>query len=247
MGLIAALLLGGPLLPVADAFSNGERLVFDLSWYGVSGGTAVMEVRTEIDKDRSVYKVSSVTKSNRMISLFYPVNDVVETYMDTTTLYPYRYRSRQQEGTYSSDKEILFDREKNIATFIKHNARGGTHTSEVPPTVQDPLSVVYYFRTLPVEVGKDISLDVYDGNKNWTLIIQVLAKEKVWTPAGTFDTIKIKALIKFEGIFVNKGDVLVWFTDDAFRTPVMMESKIKIGRITAMLIEKQDQVNSNRK
>lgn len=205
-----------------------------------------MEVRKEIDSDRSVYKVSSVTKSNRVISLFYPVNDLIETYMDTRTLYPYRYRSRQEEGTYSSDKEILFDREKNMATFIKHNAGGETHTSEVPPMVQDPLSVVYFFRTLPVEIGKDVSLDVYDGKKNWTLVIQVLKKEKVWTPAGTFNTIKIKALIKFEGIFVNKGDVLVWFTDDASRTPVMMESKIKIGHITAMLIEKQDQINSQR-
>ena len=241
-----ALLLCSPFLPFANAFSNGERLVFDISWYGISGGTAVMEVKKEIDKDHSVYKVTSVTRSNRVISLFYPVNDLVETYMDTTTLYPYRYRSRQEEGTYSSDKEILFDREKNMATFIKHKANGETHTSEVPSMVQDPLSVVYFFRTLPLEIGKDVSMDVYDGNKNWTLVIQVLKKEKVWTPAGTFNTIKIKALIKYEGIFVNKGDVLLWFTDDASRTPVMMESKIKIGHITAMLIEKQDQVNSQR-
>lgn len=205
-----------------------------------------MEVKKEIDNDHSVYKITSVTRSNRVISLFYPVNDLVETYMDTTTLYPHRYRSRQEEGTYSSDKEILFDREKNMATFIKHNANAGTHTSEVSPRVQDPLSVVYFFRTLPLEIGKDVSMDVYDGNKNWTLIIQVLKKEKVWTPAGTFNTIKIKALIKFEGLFVNKGDVLVWFTDDASRTPVMMESKIKIGHITAMLIEKQDQINAQR-
>ena len=205
-----------------------------------------MEVKKEIDKDRSVYKVTSVTRSNRLISLFYPVNDVVETYMDTTVLYPYRYRSRQQEGAYSSDKEILFDREKNMATFIKHKDGGETHTSEVPPMVQDPLSVVYFFRTLPLEIGKDVSMDVYDGNKNWTLVIQVLKKEKVWTPAGAFNTIKIKALIKFEGLFVNKGDVLIWFTDDASRTPVMMESKIKIGHVTAMLIEKQDQINSQR-
>jgi len=215
-----------------------------------------MEVRKEIDNDRSVYKVSSVTKSNRVISLFYPVNDLVETYMDTATFYPYRYRSKQEEGTYSSDKEILFDREKKLATLIKHNDGGKTHTDEVPPMVQDPLSVVYFFRTLPVEIGKDVSLEVYDGKKNWTvydgkknwtLVIQVLKKEKVWTPAGTFNTIKVKALIKFEGIFVNKGNVLVWFTDDAARTPVMMESKIKIGHITAMLIEKQDELSSDKK
>lgn len=206
----------------------------------MSGGTTVIEVKNEIDKGYQVYKITSTTKSNKFISMFYPVNDVVETYMDIKNLYPYRFRSRQQEGSYRSDKEIIFDREKNIATFINHKAGGERNTTAVPPGVQDPLSVVYFFRTLPVEIGKDIYIGVYDGKKNWNLVIQALKKEKVWTPAGTFNTIKVKALIKYEGLFVNKGDVLVWFTDDASRTPVMMESKIKIGHITAMLIERQN-------
>ena len=59
------------------------------------------------------------------------------------------------------------------------------------------------------------------------------------TPAGTFNTIKVKALIKYEGLFVNKGDVFIWFTDDETRTPVKIESRIKIGNITALLIGKQ--------
>ncbi len=203
-----------------------------------------MEVKREIDKGRPVYKITSTTRSNKFISMFYPVNDVVETYMDVMNLYPYRFRSRQQEGSYASDKEILFDREKKTATFINHQAGVERHTSEVSPIVQDPLSVVYFFRTLPAEVGKDIQVEVFDGGKNWTLVIQVLKREKLWTPAGTFNTIKIKALIKYEGLFVNKGDVLVWFTDDTSRMPVMMESKIKIGHITAMLIEKKSGNNS---
>jgi len=72
-----------------------------------------------------------------------------------------------------------------------------------------------------------------------------VAKEKVVVPAGTFDTIKVKTLIKFEGLFVNKGEVFIWFTDDEVKMPVKIESKIKVGTITALLIEKQSSGNSS--
>ncbi|NIP40434.1 DUF3108 domain-containing protein, partial [Candidatus Saccharibacteria bacterium] len=39
-------------------------------------------------------------------------------------------------------------------------------------------------------------------------------KEKITIPAGTFDTIKVKPLLKSEGIFMRKGDVYIWLTDD---------------------------------
>ena len=197
-----------------------------------------MEVSDAIDKDRPVFKIVSTTKSNRILSVLYPVNDVVESYVDIKSFYPYRYRSVQQEGTYKSDKEIIFDREKNVATFINHKARGETRKSSIAAGAQDPLSVVYYFRRLPLEIGKDINIEVHDGNKNWTLVVKVLKKERVTTPAGSFDTIKVKALMRYKGLFVNTGDVIVWFTDDPNRIPVMMESKIKIGHVTATLIEK---------
>lgn len=199
-----------------------------------------MEVSDTIDRDRPVYKITSITKSNKFISMFYPVNDVVESYVDIKGLYPLRYRSIQSEGNYRSNKEIIFDREKNIATFIDHKSRGKTRKSDIVPGAQDPLSVVYYFRNLPLEVGKDINVEVHDGKKNWTLVVKVLKKEKITTPAGIFDTIKVKALMRYEGIFVNTGDVFVWFTNDSLRIPVLMESKIKIGYVTATLIEKNN-------
>ncbi len=197
-----------------------------------------MEVSDAIEKDRPVFNIVSTTKSNRILSVLYPVYDVIESYVDKKSFYPYRYRSIQQEGKYKSDKEIIFDRKKNIATFINHKKGGETHNSVIAAGAQDPLSVVYYFRTLPLEIGKDINIEVHDGNKNWTLVVKVLKKESIAIPAGSFDTIKVKALMRYEGLFVNAGDLFVWFTDDTDRIPVMMESKIKIGRVTATLIKK---------
>ena len=219
-------------------FSSGERLVFDLTWYGVKGGTSVFEVSNAVYDNKSVLKISSTVKSNSFISMFYPIKDVVETYVDMKNLQPYRYRSRQQEGSYRSDKEIIFDREKNLATFINHKSGGKRQVSEITDGVHDPLSVVYFLRTIPLEAGQSVNIEVHDGRKSWTLVVLGLAKEKVEVPAGTFDTIKVKTLVKYEGLSVNKGDVIIWFTDDEVKMPVKMESKIKVGTITALLSEK---------
>ncbi len=222
---------------LALPFSPGERLVFDLSWYGVNGGTSVFEVSNATYNNKSVLKISSTVKSNSFISMFYPINDVIESYIDMKNLQPYHYRSRQQEGSYRSDKEIIFDREKNVLTYINHKSSGKRYVSEIMGGVHDPLSVIYFLRTIPIQAGQSVNVDVHDGRKNWTLVVLGVNKEKVVTPAGTFDTIKVKTFIKYEGLFVNKGDVFIWFTDDEVKMPVKMESKIKVGTITAVLIE----------
>jgi len=214
-----------------------ERLVFDLSWFGISGGSTIMKIEETAYKGQEVYKISSITRSNKFISMFYPVHDVVESYVDKKTLLPYRFRSIQREGSYRGDKEIIFDRTRGVAIFINHRDNDKKKITPIAPDTYDALSVVYRFRHLPLIIGKDIKLRVHDGGKNWLLVVTPLDKEKVWTPVGTFKTIKVKARMKYKGLFVHKGDVVVWFTDDEKRIPVKMKSKIRIGHITALLVD----------
>jgi hypothetical protein len=221
----------------APPYAAGERLVYDVSWYGVSAGSSVMEVKNETFQDRPVYHITSKTQSNSVIGLFYPINDFVESFLDRESLTPYRMRSRLHEGSYQADREILFDRESHVATLVDYRKKGKTESSPIPPLTQDPISVVYYYRTLPMEVGQVTEIDVFDGHKNSRLIIDVIGKEKISTPVGAFDTYKTTARMKFKGFFVHKGDLTIWFSDDEKRTPVLMESKIKIGRIVATLVK----------
>jgi hypothetical protein len=107
--------------------------------------------------------------------------------------------------------------------------------------VQDALSSLYYVRTRQdLIVGKSIVVDVHDSGKTWAVEVQTLGRERITTPAGEFDTIMVKTFPKYEGVFMNKGEIAIWFTDDARRVPVLMKSKISIGSIVATLIERQD-------
>jgi hypothetical protein len=55
--------------------------------------------------------------------------------------------------------------------------------------------------------------------------------------AGAFDCLVVEPVLKYSGIFENKGKLTVWVTDDQRRIPVLMRSKILIGAISAVLEE----------
>ena len=214
---------------------KGERLVFQLSWFGIPAGKVVAEASDGGYIDgKKMYFISAVTASNKFVDAFYPVRDGIYSLIFADTLASYRFVVHQEEGTYRSDKEIIFDYAKRKATFTKN---GEVSMYDIPAFVTDSLSAYYYFRTKELVVGKSITVDVFDDRQLWQVEVQILGKETIETPAGTFDTFLTKPLLKFEGIFQRKGDVYIWITDDSRKMPVRMKSKIVIGSINADLIE----------
>lgn len=221
------------------AFAPGERLAYEINYMGAVAGTAVLEVleKTQL-KGREVYHVVSTAQSNDFVSLFYTVDDRVESYIDCEGLYSHYIKLKQHQGKKKREKIISFDQVQHRAVQLKRDQQ---KVFEIPPQVQDSLSSLYYFRIKSqIEVGKSVFIDVHESEKNWKLEIRGLARERVTTPVGTFDTIKVQAMAQYEGIFLDKGDVFIWFTEDEKRIPVMMKSKVKIGTITAVLASRRD-------
>lgn len=217
-------------------FAVGEKLTFDITWMGISAATATLEVFEKTKyKGNEVYHIVSTARSSKFISTFYPVDDRVETFIDAKEIFSYLLKVRQREGRYKSDKETEFDHVNHKAYYRKVNSK--EEVFNIPPKVQDALSCYYYFRTLDnIDVGKSVFIDTFENKKTWQLEVQVLGREKIKTPAGEFNTILVKPLLKFKGVFINKGDVYLWVTDDYRRIPVQMKSKVIIGYFTATLI-----------
>jgi hypothetical protein len=78
---------------------------------------------------------------------------------------------------------------------------------------------------------------IFDSKKVWNVEVKVLKKERVTLPMGTFDTVVVKPLMKSEGIFYRKGEILIWLTDDAKHIPVKLQTKVAVGHITATLVQ----------
>jgi len=236
------LLIGGfslqagaePLKGLPDVPWKGERLVFELTWFKLKAGTSVLEVSEGENQGRKAYNISAVTTSNEYVDIIHKVRDRIESYIYADNLSSYRYKVHQEEGSFRRDKEIIFDYGKGTVTYTKDKK---TTIYGISTLVNDSLSSIYYLRTKELTVGKPVIIDIFDTKKLWQVEVQVLGKEKVETPVGVFDTVLVKPILKFEGIFQRKGDVYIWLTDDNRKMPVKMRSKIKIGSISADLVE----------
>lgn len=216
-----------------------ERLVYDLTWTGVKAGEAVLETKDEGSHVQFISKANSA----KWVSVFYHVEDIVVStlskepngYYKDFPLTPYKYRIKLKEGRHRRDKEVIFDLSSKKMKYINH-LDNEKKEFDIGDSVFDPLSSFYYIRRVPLEVGKSIYIDIFDSKRIYKTEVQVLKKETIETPLGTFNTILIKPIMKSEGIFSRKGDILIWLTDDDKRLPVLLKTKVAVGSVKATLV-----------
>jgi hypothetical protein len=234
---LLALLLFGSRAAQAAAdvpFAYGEHLKYDVSWSGIPVGKASLRVSpVEEFEGREVFRITSKADSIGFMSYFFPVEDRVESIVDANGIFPYRLDLKQRHGRRRMRKQITFDHVAHEATLVSGDKRS---VHEIPPHAQDMLSSLYYFRTLKeLKVGNSVLIDIHESKKTWRTEIQVLQRERLELPAGSFNTLKLRALFRFEGLLMTKGDAYIWVTDDERRIPVQLEGRIAIGSIRAAL------------
>ncbi len=222
--------------PPVHQFRVGETLEYDIRWMGIGVGTAMLQVK-EIESlgERQVYHVVMRARSNRFLSTFYPVEDEIHSYMDVETLVPYKFRKIQREGRYRADEEMIYDQTNHRATYRSFR-NDSTKEMEIPPNVQDSLSTLYYFRTLPVELEKSLFIEVNADEKNWRLEIKVLKTGMLkLVRKKEIPALLVEPLAKFHGAFIRKGRMQIWFTVDDKRTPLYMKARIPFGIVEVVL------------
>jgi Protein of unknown function (DUF3108) len=207
-----------------------EKLYFDIYWMGIYVGNATLE---GVNRGGRL-TITSEVHSAPVISVLYKVEDhASSTVVDGR---PVEFRIRQREGRYRSDKETLFDRAGRKITYIDYRKgiRAEHEVNKGP--VWDVISGFYYLRTLLLQAGKTLSLNVFDSNKMLKTEVHVLRKEKIAFPGkGKVDAFVVKPVLRTEGLFKHKGDMLIWLTGDESRVPVRVETRVSIGKVVAEL------------
>jgi hypothetical protein len=217
------------LLPVSVPFGEGEKLVYSVQYGIINAGEASLEIRN-ISMFDSVpcYNIVSNARTNDVFSVFFKVRDRFVSLMDTTNLVSLRYEKNIREGKFRRNESVVFDQKRHRAIY---------KDKEVPiaPRTQDVLTSMYYVRTLPLAPGQNIALANHTDGKNYPLLIKVLGRERVTVEAGTFNCLVVEPFLRGPAIFQQKGRVTVWVTDDQYRIPVLVKSKIVIGAVSGVL------------
>jgi hypothetical protein len=202
----------------------------------------------------------TTARSSPLISKIYPVNDLSESYVGLDPMRALRFEKHLREGRYRHDSRTDFDHQGGVATFryldfspvpkgissLEEAEKFGKYvTQEFPLAASslDELSLLYYVRSLPLAVGTLVRGKVFSSRKNWEVEVNVLGREKLDTVLGQRETLIVEPLLKFEGIFQQKGRVIVWLTDDPERIPVLMKSQIKVGSFVSTLTRRETEGN----
>ena len=222
--------------PLSRSFASGERLTYAISWMGITAASAVLEVTpAPPQQGHTMLRLLSTATSSPLVTKFYPVDNRVESLVDADTLSPQRLLFRRREGKRKNDFDVTFHHAQGTVLGIKD---GQPFTIAIPPGTQDSISCLYYVRSVPsLQPGFSQVMTVHHDKKNYRLEVRIEGIEKVKGPWGEVEAIRALAIMPFQGIFLNKGNIRVWFTNDARRIPVKMKAKVIIGSIVANLVE----------
>lgn len=231
-------------LPEVKApWMKGERLTFSLGWGIVTAGKAVLEVKPTKDGKTEFYTLAHDEGSLKKI---YPVSDTIYTRVRNRGLMTEVFRKTLNEGSYHNKSVIRFDRQGEKAwlsdtVFTDDKVRKVKRSADTVVAIQgmehSVMSAFYLVRTLPLAVGDTSRFSAVSGKKRYELKVLVHGRETLKTKIGTVNTIKVEPVLDGDGIFVSKGRIFIWLTDDDRRIPVLMECEIALGSIKAKLLK----------
>ena len=211
--------------PILQAYAAGETLDYTVSWMKVAGGTARMTIAPEGD---AKWRITSVAKSGGGLARFIKVRDEIETIVDRRDFSTLRYTKKLDER---GDKmEEVTTVEDGIASRKRKKIR----KIPVPRPVYDPISIIYHFRTLELAPGKMYEFTLISDGKIYTVHGRVMKREKVTTPAGTFDALLVEPQMASSGV-QREERLFIWYSDDERRLPVRIRTEVKFGSVTATL------------
>jgi hypothetical protein len=218
----ASLALSGS---VEKAFTKGETLDYSLTWLKVTGGTARMTIAPGAD-DR--YRITSVARSSPRFSRFFRVHDELESQVSHDDFSLLRYVKRLDEDG-DTIEEVT-----TVADGVATRTRKKVKRVPVPRPVFDPISVIYYLRTVDLAPGKVYELTLIADGKVYTVHARVVRREILQTPAGKFSTVMVEPAMTSGGV-PRAERLFIWYSDDERRLPVRIRTEVKVGAITATL------------
>jgi len=214
-------------------FPVGETFTYSVDWRLFSAGTATLRVESAGPELR----VLGTADATGAVELLYHVHDTFESFVDAKSYCSRMITKHTEEGFRKLDTNIAFDGARRKSTLTEHNLKNGERKSvenDIPPCVTDVLSAVFYIGSLALSPNTNYEFPLNDGGKTATVHATVEGLEQVKTPAGMFNTVRVRA--SGTGPQKSKGDIWVWYTDDGQHLPVQMKAKMFWGTLTFHLL-----------
>ena len=202
-----------------------------MSFAGIKAGNAYLEV---IDNNESkIHKeihIRFVAKTSFPFSSVYLIDDQIDTWLDINDLYTKRIKRSIKQGNYKKESETKNYYEESISVTNKD-------TTLINGFLFDPYSLFYLLRTKPLILGQTIKINTFNGKKITPIQIVTKAEETINTVFGSFNCLVIKPFREGSTLLKNKGDMMIWFSNDKKRLPIQIKIKLQYGSMLLKIKE----------
>tara|TARA_Y100000768_G_scaffold388987_1_gene389744 strand:- start:4299 stop:5306 length:1008 start_codon:yes stop_codon:yes gene_type:complete len=221
----------------------GEKAVYSIKYGIIDTGSISIETKpSTVMGDEPVYHLRARVKTSDYYSYLYELDDVADSYVTKKNFIPLKFSLIQRESSQDIDDLQLFDLEKlQSYSFYKRVTKEKTKkkkkTQPIPHYFQDPLSIMYFIRGLPMDKEQTFKIPVVNKGKVEMMTVTPKGKDKFKTKIGNIEAYRLDVSSTGEGKTIKGGNMTFWFDTEPSRMLVKFKAKIKIGSISGEIIE----------
>ena len=223
------------VLPTNLWFQVGEELVYKVYWGIIPVGTATIKTEWADVNSRKLIAIRYRALSNKVISALYPVDSSIESLIDPETFKSVRFTKNLREGRHRSYEVTVFNYRTLTASWTSLT-KNRNKTFALEPETRDLVAFLYAIRAWPFEPNMTRQYRVMADDAIYDLWVRTKEREAVKLPVfGQVASVRIEPEAAFNGLFVRKGKITVWVSDDERRFVTRIAASVPVADIDIVL------------
>jgi hypothetical protein len=222
-----------------SSLKDRERLVFDIRYGVVTAGEATLNLTKTTHEGKDAWRIFVTAETNSFFDKMFRVRDTTESIACYHNLYSFRFTKNLHEGNYRQHRIHQNFLDQNFTLYSRFDFRQGRFHEpqriEIPSNTFDIMSAFYYVRTLDLQPGQRIPVNITADGKSYDAEVQVVRRERIDTIFGRKNCLVIRPILDGEAIFKQTDSILIWLLDEDCKTPVQLQSKVAFGSFRAVL------------
>ena len=211
-------------------FKVGEQLNYRvyLGAANVQVGTLTFEVKSRgryFNRDGLMVSASAQTGGPAAIA----VKDQITSYVDPTTLLPFRTELNISEGKYRDVRAFNLDQDRGAATSETPKEK-----IEVPVGTHDLISALYAIRTFDLTIQKSNAISMMATHRPLALLVKAARRETIELNGRKISAIVLE--LRTDEPQPDRLQVRIWIGDDARRLPLRITAVTDLGPVRADLV-----------
>jgi hypothetical protein len=216
-------------------FPVGEIIDYEIQWGVFTVGKATAAAAWTNRDGRRLLTLTVEGQSNGIVEKLYPVELFMQTLLDPATFLPIHFEKRSREGKRRYHEITTFDHDKLQGSW-RSILKDREKTFAIEPDTRDLMGLMYWIRKDPVGEEEIRTYNVMTDEKMYELIIEAGKKDRVALKNyGRVDCIKMEPKGKFDGMFVRKGRMWLWTSDDPRYVITRAVASVPVASIKIML------------